>query len=141
MHTRHLKDPFGANDWTESVGSTHIVHPVWAGRAALGELLLPGAPPQFAGSLLHTYNPQAKRWSLYWVDRESGRVSAPMIGEFKSGRGEFYAQQDVRGVSVLLRVLYADITATSFRTERAWSLDGGTMWTVNAMDTFTRTSP
>jgi hypothetical protein len=141
MRRRTLRDPLGGTDWTESAGSTHIVRPVWAGRAALGELLLPGAPPQFAGSLLHTYDPQAKRWRLYWVDRESGRVSAPMTGEFKNGRGEFYAQQDMRGVTVLVRVLYADITTTSFRTERAWSLDGGTTWTVNAIDTFTKTSP
>jgi hypothetical protein len=141
MHRRGLTDPLNGTDWTESDGATHLVHPIWAGRAALGELVLPGSPPQFAGSLLHTYDPQTKRWRLYWVDRGSGRVSTPMTGKFENGRGEFYAQQDVRGVTVLVRVLYADITPRSFRTEQAWSLDGGRTWTTNAIDTFTRAAP
>ena len=141
MHRRSLKDALGGAEWTESNGATHIVRPVWAGRAALGELVLPGAPPRFAGSLLHAYDPQSKRWRLYWVDRESGRVSAPMTGAFKNGKGEFYAQQDIRGVTVLVRVRYTDVTPTSFRTDQAWSLDGGATWSVNAIDTFTKTSP
>ena len=141
MHRRVLKDPLGGTDWTESDGATHVVHPVWAGRAALGELLLPGAPPRFAGSLLHTYDPQTKHWRLYWVDRETGRVSTPMTGTFENGRGAFYAQQHVRGVTALVRVLYTEITPTSFRTEQAWSLDGGSTWTTNAIDTFKRTVP
>jgi hypothetical protein len=98
----------------------------------------PGTPSSFAGSLLHTYDAQAKRWRLFWVDRESGRVSGPMTGEFRNGRGEFYAQQDMKGTTVLSRVVYSDITPTSFRTESAWSLDGGTTWTIHAIDTFTK---
>jgi hypothetical protein len=140
MHRRRLKDPLGA-EWIESDGATHVVRPVWAGRAALGELVLPGAAPRYAGSLLHTYDPRAKRWRIYWVDAESGRVSAPMVGAFTNGRGEFYAQDDVGGVTALVRVRYLDVTPTSFRTERAWSLDGGATWTVTAIDTFTRRSP
>jgi hypothetical protein len=138
MRTRQLKEPLGGADWTESSGSTHLAHPVWAGRALLGELQLPGETPTFAGSLLHTYNPQTKQWSVYWADRETGRVSTPMIGEFRNGRGEFYGQQDVRSVTALVRVLYLDVTPTSFRTEQAYSLDGGAHWEPNAVYTFTR---
>ena len=141
MHRRKLADPLGGTTWTESTGATHIVNPVWSGRAAIGELALPGTPRQFAGSLLHTYDPQAKRWRLYWIDRESARVSEPTIGQFANGRGEFIAQQDVRGVTALVRVRYMDITPTSFRTEQAWSLDGGTTWNPYAIDTFTKSAP
>jgi hypothetical protein len=141
MQRRSLKDPFGTNTWSESSGSTHIVRAVWNGRAALGELVGAGERATFAGSLLRTYDPQAKRWNLYWIDRESGRVSAPLIGELKSGRATFFGQQDIRGVTVLSRVVYDHVTPTSFRTEQAWSLDGGGTWTVYAMDTFTRKSP
>jgi hypothetical protein len=141
MRTRRLEDPFGGSAWTEASGSTHIVHAVWGGRAALGELRLPGLTPTFAGSLVETYNAQTKQWSLYWADRETGRVSAPLIGEFRNGRGEFYGQQDVRGVTVLVRVLYLDITPTSFRTEQSYSLDGGTRWVPNVVFTFTRNPP
>jgi hypothetical protein len=141
MHTRRLDDPLGGSAWRESGGSKHIVRPIWAGRAALGELELPGATPTFAGSLLHTYNAKTKQWSLYWAERETGRVSAPLIGEFRNGRGDFYGQQEAKGVTVLVRVSYLDITPTSFRTEHAYSLDGGTSWKPNAISTFTRRSP
>jgi hypothetical protein len=141
MRTRRLDDTLGGSRWIESVGSTHRVRPVWAGRAALGELQLPGSPPSFAGSLLHTYNPRTKQWSIYWVDRETGRVSAPMAGAFRNGRGEFIGREDVRGITVLVRVRYLDITTTSFRTEQAYSLDGGQHWQPNAVSTFTKRAP
>jgi hypothetical protein len=141
MRSRRLKVPLGGSDWVESDGSTHIVRRVWAGRAALGELELPAPTAHFAGSLLHTYNAKMKQWSLYWADRETGRVTAPMIGEFTNGRGEFYGQQDELGVTALVRLLYTDITPTSFRTEQANSLDGGASWKLNAVSTFTKRPP
>lgn len=141
MHTRRLKNPLGGSEWIESTGSTHIVHPVWTGRAALGELQLSGPTPSFAGSLLHTYNAPSKQWRIVWADRETGRVSAPMIGEFRKGQGEFYGQQEVGGLTVLVRTLYLDVTPTSFRTEQAYSLDGGAHWKPNAVYTFTRSAP
>lgn len=141
MRRRRLTNPFVAGEWTESSGATHIVRPVWGGRAALGELLLPGSPPSYAGSLLHTFDPRSKRWRVYWIDRQTARVSAPMIGAFTGGRGELYAQDEVGGVTALVRVTYADVGARAFRTEQAYSLDGGATWTVYAIDSFTRTSP
>ena len=141
MHRRRLKDPLVAGGWTESSGATHIVRPVWDGRAALGELLLPGSPSAFAGSLLHTFDPQTKRWRVSWIDRQTARVSAPMVGAFADGRRELYVQDEVGGVTALVRVAYTDIGPSTFRTEQAYSLDGGATWTVYAIDTFTRTSP
>ena len=138
MRRRRLKDPFASSDWTESNGATHVVQPVWAGRAALGQLVLPG--PRYAGSLLHLWDSQARHWRLYWIDAQSARVSAPMTGVFTGGRAEFYGQIDLGDLTVLARVVYTDVAPTSFRTEQAWSLDGGATWTVYSVDTFTRTS-
>jgi hypothetical protein len=141
MQRRRLEDPFAANKWKESSGSRHIVQPVWAGRAALGELVVsPGPPATYAGSLLRTFDPTTKLWKLYWIDLATTRVSAPMTGAFTGGRGEFYGQLDLGDVTALARLVYSDISPTSFRTEQAWSLDGGATWTVYATDTFTRTS-
>jgi hypothetical protein len=95
----------------------------------------------FSGSLLDSYIPQTNQCRIAWADRETGRVSAAMIGEFHQGQGEFYGQQDVRGVTVLARTRYLDITPTSFRTEQAYSLDGGADWKPNAVYTFTRSAP
>ena len=141
MHERRLKDPFGNADWIEKDGSTHIVDPVWSGRASIGQLQLPGATPAFAGSLLRTFNPTTKQWSMYWADRETGRVAPPLIGALENGRATFYAQTDVDGVTALVRLVYSDITRASFRTEQAYSLDGGIHWTPYDDVVFTRSAP
>jgi hypothetical protein len=127
---------FEEGAWTMSDGSTHLVHRVWNGRAALAELELRSG--DFAGSLLHTFNPETHQWSVYWADRRTGRVSPPMIGRFCDGQGEFYDQEDVHGVTALVRVLYTDITPTSFRTERSYSTDGGTTWQADGAYTFSK---
>jgi len=140
MRQRRMKDPFVAKEWTASSGSKHVVRPVWAGRASLGELM-PRGTANYAGSLLRTFDPHTRRWRIYWVDRETARVSAPMTGDFRDGRGEFYGQDDLRGLTALIRLIYKDITQRAFRTEQAWSLDGGTTWTVYSTDSFTRETP
>lgn len=140
MTRRRLKDPLGPDEWTESTGARHIARPVWGGRAELAELELPGAPATFAGSLLHTFDPRSRRWRVYWIDRATARVSEPMIGQLANGRGALYAQEEVAGVTALVRVAYTPVGARGFRTEQAWSLDGGRTWRTYAIDTFTPTS-
>lgn len=130
---------FAEGTWAISDGSTHRLRRVWNGRAWLGELERKNG--DFAGSLLHTYNPGTRQWSLYWADRRTGRVSPPMIGRFSGGRGEFYDQEDVHGVTALVRVVYSDVTAGSFRTDQSYSTDGGTTWRPDGTSTFTKKGP
>jgi hypothetical protein len=106
--------------------------------AILAELRLEAPSPHFVGSLLHLYNAQAHQWSVSWVSLEDAVVTPPLIGSFRDGRGVFIDQEVVEGRTLLVRVVYSEITATSFRTERAFSADGGATWEVNAIDTYTR---
>jgi hypothetical protein len=129
---------FAEGTWAMSDGSTHIMRRVWNGRAWLGELELRGG--DFAGSLLHTYNSDAHQWSVYWADRRTGRVGPPMLGRFAAGQGEFYDQEDVDGVTALVRVVYSAISPTSFCTEQSYSTDGGTTWHPHGAYSFTRKS-
>jgi hypothetical protein len=141
MHRRRLVHPAGGvATWAESDGDLHLVRKIWDGHATLAELELMSPAPHFAGSILHLYNPQTRQWSLFWASAADATVAAPMVGEFKDGRGEFYGVDTVRGASVFARVVYSDITPTAFRTEQATSSDGGRTWETNSIDTYRRTS-
>lgn len=139
MHRRRLLHPLtGSTTWVDPGPATHLVRPIWGGMATLAELRIDSPTPHFVGSLLHLYNPQAHQWSVCWVSLDDAAVAPPLIGSFQDGRGVFIDQEIVDGRALLVRVVYSGITATSFRTERAFSADGGTTWEVNAIDTYVR---
>ena len=71
------------------------------------------------------------------LQQQAAARSAPGIGEFKDGRGEFYGQETLDGRAILVRFVISDITPDSCRFEQAFSADGGRTWEVNwiAVDT------
>jgi hypothetical protein len=137
-HLRRLLDPLtGSTTWVEYVG-TSVVRKVWNGRANLVELVADGPAGHFEGLNLRLYNPQSHQWSLNFASSKGGTLSPPTIGEFKNGRGEFFAQETLNGRAILVRFVISDITPDSCRFEQAFSDDGGKTWDVNWIATDTR---
>jgi hypothetical protein len=133
-----LVDPLtGSKTWASYEGTT-VVRKVWDGRANLVELDVEGPAGRIEGLSLRLYNPRTRQWSLNFSNRASGILSPPTIGEFKDGRGEFYAQETLDGRAILVRFVISDITADSCRFEQAFSDDGGRTWEVNWIATDTR---
>jgi hypothetical protein len=133
---RRLRPLTGSNTWVEMNGTT-VVRKVWNGRAILLELEADG----FQGLSLRLYNPQTKQWSLNFANSSDGVLTPPTIGQFKDGRGEFYAQETLNGRAIFVRFVISDITANSCRFEQAFSDDGGKTWEVNWIATDTRIPP
>lgn len=136
-HLRLLVAPLtGSNEWVEYEG-TSVVSPVLDGRANLVELDVEGPAGRIQGLSLRLYDPNAGQWSLHYSSVRTGRLSAPVVGHFQNGRGEFYGQERIGGRTVLVRFVISDITPTSARFEQAFSDDGGQRWEVNwiAVDT------
>ena len=136
-HLRRLIDPLtGSTQWVEYEGTT-VVRKVWNGRANLVELVADSPAGHFEGLNLRLYNPQSHQWSLNFANSKGGTLSPPTIGEFKNGRGEFFAQETLNGRAILVRFVISDITPDSCRFEQAFSDDGGKTWEVNwiAIDT------
>ncbi len=136
-HLRRLIDPLtGSTQWVEYEGTT-VVRKVWNGRANLVELVADSPAGHFEGLNLRLYNPQSHQWSLNFANSKGGTLSPPTIGEFKNGRGEFFAQETLNGRAILVRFVMSDITPDSCRFEQAFSDDGGKTWEVNwiAIDT------
>ena len=136
-HLRRLLHPLtGSTTWVEYEGSS-VVRKVWSGRANLVELVVDGPAGHLEGLSLRLYNPQSHQWSLNFSNSISGTLSQPAIGEFKNGRGEFFAQETLSGRAIYVRFVISDITPTSCRFEQSFSDDGGKTWEVNwiAIDT------
>jgi hypothetical protein len=135
---RRLVHPLtGSTTWVAYEGTT-VVRKVWNGRANLVELRADGPEGHFEGLNLRLYDPGSHQWSLNFADARDGRMSPPTIGEFRSGRGEFYDQETFGGRTVLVRFVISDITSDSCRFEQAFSGDGGKGWEVNWIATDTR---
>jgi hypothetical protein len=136
-HLKRLLHPLtGSTTWIEYDG-TSTISKIWNGRANLVELEVDGPAGHIEGLSLRLYNPQSHQWSLNFSSSAQGTMSIPTIGEFKNNRGEFYDQESFNNRTILVRNVFEDISANSYRFEQSFSDDGGKTWEGNwiAVDT------
>jgi hypothetical protein len=137
-HLRRLVKPLtGSTSWIEMSG-TSVVRKVWDGRANLGEFSVANSSVRIEGLSLRLYNPQTRQWSIYWASSRNGELTAPLVGGFRDGRGEFFNRDTYDGQPIVVRFVISDITPNAFRLEQAFSADGGETWEANWIATFTR---
>ena len=135
---KRLRNPLsGSTEWVEYEGTT-VVREVLDGRANLVELRVEGPAGRIEGLSLRLYNPEARQWTLNFANIADGLLTEPMVGEFRNGRGEFYAQDTFKGRSILVRFVITVLTPESCRFEQAFSADGGKTWELNWIATDTR---
>jgi hypothetical protein len=141
-HIRRLQHPLtGSATWTEMNG-TVVVRKIWDGRAQLEEVEADGPNGHFEDLALFLYNPQSHQWNFTFANSKVGVLSQPSsVGEFKNGRGEFYDQEAFNGRTILVRIIWGDITPDSHRFEQAFSDDGGKTWETNMTADLTREKP
>ncbi len=133
---RRLRPLSGSHDWVEYRGTT-TVRKVWNGRANLVELDVTGPAGHIEALALRLYNPETRQWSLNFSNSAGGTMAIPTVGEFKAGRGEFYAHETLDGRSILVRFIISEFSQKSAHFEQAFSEDGGKTWETNwiAVDT------
>ena len=137
-HIRRLVHPLtGSTTWVEMTG-TVVVRKVWNGRAQIEEVEAGGPSGHFEGMTLFLYNPEAHQWGMYFANSSGGTIETPSIGEFKDGRGEFYDQETYQGRTILVRVVWSEITPDTHRFEQSFSDDGGKTWEPNFIANLTR---
>jgi len=137
-HVRRLLRPLtGSTTWVEMNGTT-VVRPVMNGKGNLAELVASGPTGQFEGVSLRLYNPKAQQWSLNFANLSDGVLTVPTIGQFRDGRGEFFAQEKLGDRAILVRFVIIKTNADSCRFEQSFSDDGGQTWELNWVATDTR---
>jgi len=140
-HLSRLQKPLtGSKTWVEYEGTT-VVRKVWDGRANLVELTADGAAGHIEALSLRLYNPTSKQWSLNFSNSRGGTMSTPTIGEFKNGRGEFYASETLNERAILVRFVISSVKDDTIRFEQSFSDDGGKTWELNWIAVDTRVKP
>jgi len=134
---RRLHPLTGSSTWVELDGTGECFK-VWGGRAQLDTIEVDGSTGHIEGLTLRTYDPQSRQWRLYWANSKNGIIDPPQVGEFKNGRGEFFAKDTINGKSILVRYAWTDMTTTSPHFEQSFSDDGGKTWEVNWITDQTR---
>lgn len=127
---RRLHPLTGSTTWVEFDG-TGVCYKIWDGGGSLDTIAVDGPTGHVEGLTLRIYNPEAHQWSLFWANRKTGKMDVPQIGEFKNGRGEFFAQDTINGKAILIRFVWTDLTTNSPHFEQSFSDDGGKTWEVN----------
>ena len=129
----------GVDDVVEDQGTTNV-RAVLNGRANLAELVVRGPAGRIEGAALRLYEPESRQWTLNFFSIADGKLTPPMFGEFKDGRGVFHGQDTYNGRSILVRFVITRVTADSYRFEQAFSADAGQTWELNWVATDTRRS-
>ena len=134
---RRLNPLTGSNTWVEFEG-TGVCYKIWDGRSQLDTIEVDGPNGHIEGLTLRLYNPQSHQWRLYWANSKIGVMDPPQVGEFKGGRGEFYAQDTINGRTILVRYEWSRMTTNSPHFEQSFSDNGGKTWEVNWITDQTR---
>jgi hypothetical protein len=135
-HRRLRKALVGCDEWDEFT-STTVCWSAFGGAANIDEVTV--ADRGFSGLTVRLLDPEARTWSLWWVNSKDGQMEPPPVtGFFTDGVGLFYCDQLWEGRPIRCRYTWSDITATSARWDQAFSVDGGRTWETNWITWFTR---
>jgi len=140
IHLKRRLNPLtGSDKWVEFDG-TSVTRKLWDGRSQIEQFETDGTGGHIEGLTLRLYNPQSHQWRLYWANSKNGILDPPQVGEFKDGKGEFYAQDVINGKAILIRFIWSKTDTSVPHFEQSFSDDGGKTWEVNWITDQTRVS-
>ena len=130
-HIKRVLDPLAGSQHSFEMDGTVTVRKVWGGRAELEEIETEGPNGHWEGLTLFLYNPVSHQWSQSFINSKAGDLGPPLVGDFKNGRGELYAQDTDDGRSILVRGTWSDITQDGHHFQQDYSDDGGKTWSAS----------
>ncbi len=138
-YQRRLRERLkGSTDW-EEFDSTLSVHKILGGLGNFDEITFNRASGPMRGVTLRLFDVETQLWRIYWAaENMPGVLDVPMVGSFKDGRGEFYAQELFEGKPIFSRFIWTVLSENTCRWEQAFSPDGGRTWETNWTADFTR---
>jgi hypothetical protein len=127
----------GSEDW-EEFDATVVARPLLDGLGNEDEFRTEHAGG-FVGMSFRFFDPESRRWSIYWADsRRPGELDPPVFGTFSGDLGVFEGEDVFKGRPILVRFTWSGMTTPTPRWEQAFSDDGGRTWETNWVMDFTR---
>ena len=137
-HIRRILDPFSDSGKAIELDGTVTVRKIWDGRAQLEEIEADGPNGHWEGLTLFLYNPESHQWSQSFINSKMAALNPSLVGSFKDGRGELFAQDTFHDKSILVRGVWSGITPNGHQYEESYSNDGGQTWSPAFIGTLTR---
>jgi hypothetical protein len=127
----------GSEDW-EEFDARVVARPLLDGVGNEDEFRTDHAGG-FVGMSFRFFDPERRRWSIYWADsRRPGELDPPVFGTFSGDVGVFEGEDVFKGRPILVRFTWSGVTTPTPRWEQAFSDDGGRTWETNWVMEFTR---
>ena len=135
---RRLRERLAGSDGWDEFNSTVVARPILDGLGNEDEFRTDYAGG-FVGMSFRFFDPERKRWSIYWADtRRSGELDPPVLGGFSEDTGVFEGDDTLDGRPIRVRFIWSGVTTPTPRWEQAFSEDGGVTWETNWIMDFTR---
>jgi hypothetical protein len=127
----------GSDDW-EEFDATVVARPLLDGVGNEDEFRTDHGGG-FIGMSFRFFDPERRRWSIYWADsRRPGELDPPVFGTFSGDVGLFEGEDVYRGRPILVRFAWSGVTTPTPRWEQSFSDDGGKTWETNWLMDFAR---
>ncbi|RJE71229.1 DUF1579 domain-containing protein [Pseudoalteromonas sp. MSK9-3] len=126
------------DEWIEFTGTSSVQKTLGGfGNIEDVQLQLPTSP--YRAIALRSYDSMSQNWSIWWLDgRSPNTLDVPVVGQFKQGIGEFFADEVIKGVPVKVRFTWFSTNPNTPRWEQAFSKDNGATWQTNWIMTFAK---
>jgi hypothetical protein len=131
VHNRRLTRRLAGSDQWDEFPATVVARPLLDGLGNEDEFRT-DHDGGFVGMSFRFFDPERRRWSIYWADsRRPGELDPPVFGTFSGGLGIFEGEDIHRGRPILVRFTWSGVTTPTPRWEQAFSDDGGRTWETN----------
>ena len=138
VRNRWLRERLAGSDEWEEFESTVVARHILDGLGNEDEFRT-DHNGGFIGMSFRFFDPEKKRWSIYWADsRRCGVLDPPLFGLFADGIGVFEGEDTFQGRPIKVRFRWSGVTTPTPRWEQAFSDDGGETWETNWVMDFTR---
>jgi hypothetical protein len=137
VHNRRLRKRLAGSDEWDEFEATSIARPLLDGMGNEDEFRT-DYDGGFIGMSFRFFDPDKKRWSIYWADtRRCGELDPPVFGAFAGNTGIFEGEDTFESRPILVRFTWSGATTRTPRWEQAFSDDGGETWETNWVMDFT----
>jgi hypothetical protein len=133
-HRRLVARGVGSTAWEEFAGTSRMTQHL-GGVVNVDELALP--TKGWSGLTVRAFDLAQRRWSIYWIHSQQGRLFPPVVGGFVGDVGEFVGDDVDDGVPVRVVFRWTRRGPDAARWEQAFSRDG-VSWETNWVMEFRR---